>query len=61
MEPRLHGLRVAVVGGDQREWEVIAALRQAVIYQGFLDAIEPSERIYHEQDPAEWLRRAVSA
>lgn len=29
MKPSLHGLRVAVVGGDQREWEVVSALRQA--------------------------------
>jgi Ser/Thr protein kinase RdoA (MazF antagonist) len=38
----------------------IAALRQALIYRGFLDAIEPSERVYHERDPAGWLRRAAS-
>jgi hypothetical protein len=39
--------------------EPVAALRQAVIYRGFLDAIEPSERCYHEADPARWLRRAA--
>lgn len=38
----------------------IAALRQALIYRGFLDAIEPSERVYHERDPAGWLRRAAA-
>jgi hypothetical protein len=37
----------------------IAALRQAVIYRGFLDAIEPDERIYHALDPADWLTRAA--
>ena len=37
--------------------EPVAALRQAVIYQGFLDRIEPDERIYHAKDPADWLRR----
>ena len=37
----------------------IAALRQAVIYRGFLDGIEPSERIFHAADPARWLRRAA--
>ncbi len=37
----------------------IAALRQAVIYQGFLDGIEPSERRYHETDVRDWLRRAL--
>jgi hypothetical protein len=39
--------------------EPIAALRQAVIYRGFLDGIEPSERCYHAGDPARWLRRAA--
>lgn len=29
MKAKLHGLRVAVIGGDQREWEVIAALKEA--------------------------------
>jgi Phosphotransferase enzyme family len=37
----------------------IAAARQAVIYQKFLDNIEPSERIYHRGDPARWLSRAA--
>jgi hypothetical protein len=37
----------------------VAAARQAVIYQEFLDAIEPSERAYHEGDPARWLTRAT--
>jgi hypothetical protein len=37
----------------------IAALRQALIYQTFLDNIEPSEHCYHRHDPAEWLARAV--
>ena len=39
--------------------EPVAALRQAVIYRTFLDAIEPSERVYHAADPALWLRRAA--
>ncbi len=38
----------------------VAALRQAVIYQGFLDSIEPSERVYHENDPVDWLQRAAA-
>jgi Phosphotransferase enzyme family len=38
----------------------IAALRAAIIYRGFLDRIEPSERCYHERDPARWLRRAAA-
>jgi hypothetical protein len=37
----------------------IAALRRAVIYQGFLDRIEPSERRYHETDVRDWLRGAL--
>jgi hypothetical protein len=37
----------------------IAALRRAVIYQAFLDGIEPSERIYHEADVRDWLREAL--
>lgn len=37
----------------------VAALRQAVIYRGFLDAIEPDERVYHQADPAFWLARAA--
>jgi Ser/Thr protein kinase RdoA (MazF antagonist) len=38
----------------------VAALRQAVIYRGFLDGIEPSERVFHAGDPAFWLRRAAA-
>jgi hypothetical protein len=38
----------------------VAALRQALIYRGFLDGIEPSERRYHELDVPLWLRRAVA-
>lgn len=38
----------------------VAAARQAVIYQRFLDNIEPSEYIYHRTDPADWLRRTAA-
>jgi Phosphotransferase enzyme family len=38
----------------------VAALRAAVIYQRFLDGIEPSEHRYHEADVPAWLRRALS-
>jgi Phosphotransferase enzyme family len=38
----------------------IAAARQAVIYRGFLDRIEPSEQIYHRGDPELWLGRAAA-
>jgi Ser/Thr protein kinase RdoA (MazF antagonist) len=37
----------------------VAAVRQALIYQGFLDGIEPSEWPYHAADPASWLHRAA--
>jgi hypothetical protein len=39
--------------------EPIGALRRALIYQGFLDGIEPDERIYHAPDPADWLEHAA--
>ncbi len=38
----------------------IAAARQAVIYRGFLDRIEPAEHPYHRADPAEWLQRTAA-
>jgi Ser/Thr protein kinase RdoA (MazF antagonist) len=37
----------------------LAAARQAVVYQRFLDNIEPSEHVYHRHDPADWLRRTA--
>ncbi|MFL6005654.1 MAG: aminoglycoside phosphotransferase family protein [Gaiellaceae bacterium] len=37
----------------------VGALRQAIVYRSFLDGIEPSERIYHAADPADWLTRAA--
>ena len=39
----------------------IAAARQAVIYDKFLDQIEPSEHPYHQQHPLRWLVRAAQA
>jgi hypothetical protein len=38
----------------------VASLRRAVIYQGFLDGIEPSERHYHRADVPAWLRQALA-
>ena len=38
----------------------IAALRMALIYRGFLDHVEQSERVYHHHDPAIWLRKAIA-
>jgi hypothetical protein len=37
----------------------LAAARRAVVYQRFLDAIEPSEHPYHAADPVFWLTRAL--
>ncbi|MPY59018.1 aminoglycoside phosphotransferase family protein [Streptomyces spongiae] len=39
--------------------EPLAQLAYAVRYQEFLDGIEPSERPYHEGDPAAVIREAV--
>ena len=56
--------RAAVPGSDPlRAADLlapIAAARQAVIYRGFLDRIEPSEHPYHRHDPAEWLQRTAA-
>jgi hypothetical protein len=55
--------RQAAPGSDpQRAAELlapVAAARQAVIYHGFLDRIEPTEHPYHRRDPARWLARAA--
>ena len=44
----------ALPGSDpEQAWHLLrplAALRTAAVYQHFLDNIEPSERIYHEED-----------
>ena len=40
--------------------EPVAALQRAAMYRMFLDNIEPSERIYHAADPADWLERAAA-
>ncbi|WP_132210973.1 phosphotransferase [Kribbella steppae] len=40
---------------------ILVRLLYAVMYQRFLDNIEPAERIYHEDDPASELQAAVEA
>ncbi|MFI5736585.1 aminoglycoside phosphotransferase family protein [Kribbella sp. NPDC051587] len=40
---------------------VVQALYGAVLYQKFLDHIEPSERVYHATDPAAGIRAACVA
>lgn len=37
----------------------VSAARRAVVYQDFLDAIEPSEHPYHAADPVFWLGEAL--
>lgn len=37
----------------------VAALRQALQYQRFLDGIEPSEHRYHRDDVPRWIRQAL--
>ncbi len=39
----------------------IADARMAVVFQAFLDQIEPSERVYHESDPEHFLSRIADA
>ena len=55
--------RAALPGCDPRRASIllapVAAARQAVIYRKFLDSIEPSERVYHRNDPADWLQRTA--
>ncbi|MGZ6270336.1 MAG: aminoglycoside phosphotransferase family protein [Candidatus Limnocylindrales bacterium] len=55
--------RDLVPGSDPEQAAVllapVAAARQAVIYQGFLDRIEPSERPYHQADVPDWLGRTA--
>jgi phosphotransferase family enzyme len=55
--------RRALPGSDPERASLLlrplAATRQALVYQTFLDNIEPSERPYHEADPAAWLARAA--
>jgi hypothetical protein len=38
----------------------IAAARLALVYQRFLDGIEPAEHPYHRADVPRWLRRTVA-
>ncbi len=48
----------------ERAWRLVhplAELRSAVLYQRFLDAIEPSERVFHAGDPPAALARAHRA
>jgi hypothetical protein len=53
----------AIPGSDpHRAWRLIrplAALLGAIVFQGFLDRIERSERIYHEHDVDPCLERAA--
>jgi hypothetical protein len=62
---RWHARWRAAVDGSHPEraaqlLEPVAAVRQALIYQRFLDNIEPSEHPYHADDPGQWLARAAA-
>ena len=39
----------------------LADARMAVVFQTFLDQIEPSEHIYHETDLGDFLTRVAEA
>jgi phosphotransferase family enzyme len=58
------GWRAAVPGSDPaRAVELmrpVQRLEAALLYQAFLDGIEPDERPYHEGDPAGEIRRALA-
>ncbi len=65
MQPRLRGVweaawRAVYPQSDPtRAWDLIEPIgpaRQAVVYRKFLDNIEPSERIYHRDDPRDALQ-----
>ena len=57
--------RQAAPGSDPvTAWSLVrplAELRLAIVYQTFLDSIEPSERVFHLGDPAVALDRAAAA
>ncbi|WP_063794712.1 aminoglycoside phosphotransferase family protein [Microbispora sp. ATCC PTA-5024] len=57
--------KAAVPGSDPARalavGEPLAHLAYAVRYQEFLDGIEPSERVYHQGDPAASVRAALRA
>jgi Phosphotransferase enzyme family len=63
LEHWLGAWRAAIPGSDPwRAWELVrplAALGDAVVYQGFVDQIEESERIYHLEDVPMCLERAA--
>lgn len=51
----------ADVEGAARLVEPLSALRRAIVYQRFVDAIEPAERAYHRDDVPDFLRLAAHA
>jgi hypothetical protein len=56
--------KTAVPGSDpDRAWglnQPVAVLRGAVLFQRFLDLVEPSERVYHHRDVQPFLDRATA-
>ncbi|MBA3652602.1 MAG: aminoglycoside phosphotransferase family protein [Actinobacteria bacterium] len=53
-------LPAADISAAWAEVRPLGNLRAAAVFQGFLDAIEPAERRYHESDPVAALRRAIA-
>jgi hypothetical protein len=60
----LDAWRAAAPGGDPERAAAliapIAAARQALIYQTFIDNIEPVERRHHDADALDWLARTAA-
>ena len=54
------GPRTATPGAAAQVLAPVAAARQAVIYQTFVDHIEPVERRHHDADVIDWLRRTAA-
>ena len=52
-----------LLGVGRSEWQAfrpLASMRQAIVYRGFCDSIEASERIYHINDIVPALRKGLS-
>jgi hypothetical protein len=64
LEHWLDGWRRLVPGSDpKRAWALlrpVAVLRSALVFQNFVDNIEPSERVFHDADVPEALARAAA-
>ena len=65
LEHWLEGWRRLVPGSDPvRAWAClrpVSVLRSALVFQNFVDNIEPSERVFHDADVPEALARTAAA